>query len=162
MVAKSRTPAAGPRTFTGRSRDELLDDFTMDVGQSEIAALEAIAELRMIEAEQVEDGSMQIVDVDLILRGVEAKIIGLAQRESCFDATAGQPIGEAIGVMIAPVVSALDHGGAAKFAAPNHQRIFQEAALLQVLDERRGSLVGSFAILLQVGGKIAMLVPRFV
>ena len=42
---------------------------------------------------------------------------------------------------------ALHHGRAAEFAAPDHQRIVQHAALLQILDQRRAGLIGVPAIL---------------
>ena len=39
----------------------------------------------------------------------------------------------------------LDHGSAAKLTPPNHQRIFQESALLQVFQERGRRLIRVFA-----------------
>ena len=40
--------------------------------------------------------------------------------------------------------------GAAEFAAPDHQRVVQHAALLQILDQRRRGLVGLLALLRDV------------
>ena len=50
-------------------------------------------------------------------------------------------------------------GGAAEFAAPDHQGIFEKAALLQVLDQRRGRLVGDAAVPLQLAVEVGVVVP---
>src|SRR5213078_1841939 len=73
----------------------------------------------MVEAEQVQDRGVQIADVNAVLRG-----------------------GEGVGMMVAAVVAALHHWRAAELAAPDHQCLVQEAALLEVLDECRAGLVG--------------------
>ena len=54
------------------------DDLAADVGQAEVAALEAVGQPRVVEAEQVQDRGVQVVDVDLVLDGVEAEVVGLA------------------------------------------------------------------------------------
>ena len=51
------------------------------------------------------------------------------------------------------------HRGAAEFAAPDHQRVVQQAALLQVLDQRRGGLVGDVAVLLELAIEVGVVVP---
>ena len=62
----------------------------------------------------------------------------------------------------AVVAAALHHRRAAELAAPDDQRIVEQAALLQVLHQGGAGLVGVLAILLQVLLEIAVLVPRFV
>ena len=52
----------------------------MHVGQPEIAALEAVGQLRVVEAEQVQDGGVEIVDVDSVGGGVDAELNRLAIR----------------------------------------------------------------------------------
>ena len=51
----------------------------MHVRQPEVTALKAIGQLRVIEPEQVQDGGMQVVDMNLILAGVKAKIVRFAE-----------------------------------------------------------------------------------
>lgn len=63
--------------------------------------------------------------------------------------------------MIAAIIAALDHRGAAKFTAPNHESIFEHVALFQIFDERGARLIGLLAILFEIGDEIAVLVPRF-
>ena len=44
----------------------------MHVGQAEIAVLEAIGQLGVVEAEQVQDRGVEVVDVDFVGRRVDA------------------------------------------------------------------------------------------
>ena len=50
----------------------------MHIGQPEVAARVAIGQSLMIEAEQVQDGRLQIVDVDLLLDRLKAELVGRA------------------------------------------------------------------------------------
>ena len=50
----------------------------MDVGQAEVAAGEAVGERLVVEAEQVQDRGLEIVDVDRVLGDVEAEVVGRA------------------------------------------------------------------------------------
>ena len=69
-----------------------------------------------------------------------------AEGDARLDAAAGQPHREGVGMMVAAVVAALDHRRAAELAAPDDERVVEQAALLQVLDERRAGLVGVAAV----------------
>ena len=46
------------------SRENFPHDATVDVGQPEIAALEAVGEPFVVDPQAVQDGGIQIVDVD--------------------------------------------------------------------------------------------------
>src|SRR4051812_43755666 len=48
----------------------------MDVRQPEVAAAEAVREAFVVEAEQVQDGGVQIVDRADVLGGVHADLVG--------------------------------------------------------------------------------------
>ena len=50
----------------------------MHVGQAEVAAGVAEGEAFVVEAEQVQDRGLQVVDVDRVLDDVEAEVVGLA------------------------------------------------------------------------------------
>src|SRR2546426_2602197 len=117
----------------------------------------------MIDAEQVQNGGLEIVDVDCAgsesafvradrvavrIGDVVAVIIGTAISDSRLNAATGQPNTEATGMMIASVIIfgefALRIAGAPEFAAPNHQGIIEHATLLEIFDERGAGLI-SFA-----------------
>ena len=55
-----------------------MHHLAVDVGQAEVAAGVAVGELGVVEAEQVQDRGVQVVDVDLVLDGVVAVVVGLA------------------------------------------------------------------------------------
>jgi hypothetical protein len=51
----------------------------VDIGEAVVAALEAIRQLPVIEAELVQDRRLQIVNVNLILDDVVADLVALAE-----------------------------------------------------------------------------------
>ena len=71
--------------------DDLADNFAFDIGQPEIAALESIGEARVIEAQEMKNGGLQIVYVYTVAGDVKAEFIGFTVCDSGFDATAGKP-----------------------------------------------------------------------
>src|SRR5262245_47501688 len=66
-------------------------------------------------------------------------------------------------MMVAAVVFrrqlALTVDGAAEFAAPHYERVVQQSALLQVLDQRRASPIGVASLSGNLLGKVVVLVP---
>src|SRR3954462_3097654 len=69
-------------------------------------------------------------------------------------------------MMIAAVVGgrecSLRVNGATKFTAPDYERIVQQPALFEVLNERGGRLVGRRALFGDVNGELVVLVPPHV
>ena len=57
---------------------------------------------------------------------------------------------------------ALDHRRAAEFAAPDHERVVEQAALLEVLDERGAGLVGLASLVFDAFDDFAVMIPAFV
>ena len=81
----------GPNGATHESRDDVFNDMTGDVGQAVVTAVVAVGELFVIEPEHVEDGGVEVVDVDLILSDADAAVVGGAVDGATFDAGAGHP-----------------------------------------------------------------------
>ena len=94
---------------------------------------------------------------------VVAEVVGLAVGDARLDAAAGQPDGEAARMMVAAVVvggqRALAVDGAAELAAPDDQRVVEQAALLQVRDQRGGGLVDVAALAGDLRGQVACAGP---
>ena len=88
-------------------RDQLVDDVAFDVGQAEIAAGVAVRELLVVEAHEMQDRGVQVVDVDAVFDGFEAELVGRAVDVSAADAAAGHPHREAVVVVVAAVDFAL-------------------------------------------------------
>ena len=75
-----------------------------DVRQAEVAAAVAIGELGVVDAEQVQHGRVQVVDVHRLLDRLEAEVVGRAVDRSALDAAAGQPHREAERIVVAAVL----------------------------------------------------------
>src|SRR5262245_3827526 len=74
--------------------------------------------------------------MDDAIDGVVADPVGAAVRIAAFDAGAGEPHRVAVDVMVAAqTLARLAHRRAAELAAPDHQRVVEHAAALQVPDE---------------------------
>ena len=144
------------------SGEELLDKLAVDVGEAEVPALEPVGQLGVIKPEEMQQSRVQVMDMHLVLGGVEAEVIRLAQGQAPLHAPARHPHAEAIRMMIPAVIASLDHGGAAEFTAPDDESVLEEAALFQVGDEGGAGLVGVSAVLLQVTDEVSVLVPGLV
>ena len=109
--------------------EDFVDDVALDVGEAEVAAGVAVGEFFVIETEEMEDGGVEVVDVDAVLGGLESEVVGGAVDVAAFDAPACQPHGESVVIVVATVDFAavaswgghFDDGGASEFAAPDDE-----------------------------------------
>ena len=63
----------------------------VDVGQPVVAALEVVGQPFVVDAQEVEDRGLEVVDVDGVLGDVVAEVVGLAVGDAGLDAAAGEP-----------------------------------------------------------------------
>ena len=82
-----RTTPLSPQTRVPNpglpSGEQFADDAGgFDAGELGVEALELERQPLVVEAEQVQDRGVQVVDVDAVLRGVEAELVALAEREA--------------------------------------------------------------------------------
>src|SRR5262245_25427295 len=82
----------------------------------------------------MENRRVNVVQMHLVLDGVKADFIGLAKRTSGLHAAARKEHREAERIVIA-AIAGFAHWRAAELAAPDHERVGQEATSLEVLDE---------------------------
>ena len=146
------------------SGEEVADDAAADVGEAEVAAGVAVGEAFVIEAEEVEDGGVEVVDVDGVHGGAEAEFVGGSVGGAAFGAAAGEPDAEAVGVVVAAFGGRagflqLDGGGAAEFAAEEDEGVVEHPALAEVIDEGGDGLI-DLAGEGGVFGDIVVIVPR--
>ena len=85
------------------SSDQALDNLAADVGQPVVAAVVEIGETLVVEADQVQDRGVQVVDVGLVRRWRSAEFVGRADGHAALDAAAGHPHRETVGVVVATV-----------------------------------------------------------
>src|SRR3954471_3561307 len=111
----------------------------------------------------MQGGGLEVMDVDRVAGDVVAVVVGFAVGEAGLDAAAGHPEGEAAAVVVAAVVvlgeGPLGVDGAAEFASPDDQRLVQQAAVPQVLDEGGGGAVHVAALAADLAGEATVLVP---
>src|SRR5262245_14321249 len=88
-----------------RSRQNLLHDPAVDVGEPVVATAVTIGEPLVIEAHEVQDRRVQVVDVDLALQGMPAKLVGGAVHVPAAHAAAGKPHAETEGMVLAAVAA---------------------------------------------------------
>lgn len=73
------------------SGENVADNASMNIGQSVVTARVTIGQTRMIDAEQVQDCGVEVVDVDTISRHCGSDLVRSAVRDATFDATSRQP-----------------------------------------------------------------------
>ena len=131
----------------------------MHIGQTEIATAVAKRQLFVVEAKQVQQRRMQVVDVHAVLDRLEAEVVRLTVAHAALRAAAGEEHTEAMRVVVA-AVAILAHRRATKLAAPHDQRVIQQAALLQVAQQRRDGLVNVLAQVPRARVVVRVRVPR--
>ena len=103
----------------------------------------------MVEAQEVQNRGVQVVDVDGLLDGRVAELVGGAVDLAALDAAAGEPDRKAPVVVVAAharlAARELDGRRAAELAAADHQRLLEQPALLEVGQQRRDGLVALLA-----------------
>ena len=103
---------------------------------------------------------MQVADVDDVFLGVVAQLVGFTITNAALDAATGHPHREPFYMMVASGSAlSLEHGSASEFPTPDHQCVIQHVALLEILDEGPGGLVGQAAAGVHVLDQPAVVVP---
>ena len=135
----------------------------MHIGQAEVAALEFVGQLLVVDAHAVQDGGVEVVDVDGVFGDVVAEVVGLAVGQAALDPAAGHPHREVAGMVVAAVVvggeGALAVDGATELAAPDDQGVVEHAEAFEILDEGGAGLVGGGAQVADVPRQAAVVVP---
>ena len=124
---------------------EVYDAATL-IGESHVQALEAVVKLQVIEAELMQNGCVQVVDVDRIFNRCPANLVGLSVNLAAANAATRHPQAECIGMVVSPGVlfvaaPVFGQGGPAEFAGADHQGLVQHPALFEVVDQSRDRLV---------------------
>ena len=97
----------------------------VDVGEAAFEAVVVVGEAFVVEAEEVEDGGVEIVDGSDVFFRFPAECVGGAMGVAALDAGAGEPGGEAFGVMVAPASAFLESRHTAELGAPDDQSILK-------------------------------------
>ena len=135
----------------------------MDVGQSEVAALIRVRQSFVVDAQQVQNRGLQIVNVDSIFGDVDAVVVGPPPGHAALNASTSHPHGKTAWVMIAAVVcfrqAALRVDRPTELAAPDNQRVIEHASLLEIPNQAGRRLVGVSALRSDLLRQVAVLIP---
>ena len=108
------------------------------ISQAQFAAGPAINELGVIQTEEVQDGGMEIVVGDDVFDGFMAPLVGFAEGHTTPDTAAGQPEGEARGVVIAAdflaALVVLNDRQTAHLATPMDQGAVEQTVRFEIVD----------------------------
>ena len=119
-----------------------------------------------MDAKLIKDGRVEVADMHGVLDDVVAVVVGFAIFDPPFYTAAGHPHGKTATVVVASVVVlgqlALGVDCAAKFTAPDDERIIKHAALLEVFHQTGGRLIDRLALARDVLGQRPVLVPAAV
>src|SRR5688572_30183863 len=123
-------------------------------------------EFLVIDAELMEDGGLEIVNVHGIVDHVVGEIVRLAVGEARLETAPGEPHGETTRMVVAAVIGrrqlALGVTRTTELAAPNDDGIVQEATLFQISDEGGTRLIGLLAFIPNAVGQAAVMIPALV
>ena len=104
-------------------------------------------EVLVAHPQTVQKGGVEVVDMDLVLRGEVTELVGGTVNEARSYSPSRQPHGEAMRVVVpaSSLPAALGHGGAAEFSPPDDEGIVQQTPLAQVREEGGNALVDGLA-----------------
>src|SRR4051794_10658806 len=117
--------------------ENLVNDVSRNVRQTEIPAAVSIRKALVIYSEQMKHSRVQIVDVTSFFHCPEAEIIGSTVRDSSLHSTTRQQSTKAVNVVIAPITNffeaaVLDHRRPTELATDHQERILEHATSFQI------------------------------
>src|SRR5262245_21342546 len=110
----------------------------VNIREPEVAPLEAVGEPLVVDAEEVQKGRLEVVDVDRVFGHAHPQFVRFAITDAGLHPAASHPEREGVGMMVAAplgaiVQVALQERRTAEFAPPDDERFVQQAAGLEVL-----------------------------
>ena len=111
----------------------------MHVRQAPIGAVVADRQASVIDAEQMQNGRVQIV-AGQRLDGAPAPLVAFSVGHAALDAGAGEPGDRRAAVVIAPL-GALAERMPAELGAEDDQRVLEQASLLEILQQGGDRLI---------------------
>ena len=114
----------------------------------------------MVEAEEVEDRGVEVVDAHPVLDRLEAELVARAMRHAPLHASSRQPHGKGVRVVVAAgLIPLLRDREAAELPPPDNERLVEQPTSVEILQERRDRAVGLGSEAGMVAADVGMAVP---
>ena len=129
-----------PDRVEGALRNNPPYNVPMHIGQAVLTALVAESELRVVNAAEMQNRGLHVVDVNGIGGNVPSEVVRRTIHRTGRHTTPGEEPTVSLAEMIAPRRFggiSLAEWCAAEFARPDHERVREHAPFFQVLDQRR-------------------------
>src|SRR2546422_407686 len=123
------------------SCQHLLNHFSMHIREPALGAVVVKGQSLVIQAEQMEQGRVQVMNRADILDRLVTEFIRGAVAESALYTRPGQPDGETVRIVVAAARALLKGWHAAEFRHPHNERLVQQAAGFHIFDQRRARLI---------------------
>ena len=133
-------------------------DLAVHVGESHVTTTEANREAFVVDAHQMKHRGVEVVDLDRILDGSVAVLVGGTVGSTTGDAASGEPHAESELVVI-PTVGTLAERRTTEFGTPDHKRRIEKAALLEISEQRRDGLIHRPCVVLVTFLQLPVLIP---
>ena len=117
----------------------------VDVGEAHVSRRKAKGAFGVVDAKEVKHGGVEVVDLHFVFDGFVSPFVGRTVGHPGFYAAAGEPSGEAEGVVVAAIPS-LSEGCSAEFTGPDDEGLLENAQFFQVGDESGDWLIDRFTI----------------
>lgn len=148
------------------SAEYVVHDVTGDIGESIVSSGEAPGQAFVIDTKLVQNGGLQVVNVNGLFGDIETEVIGASVYVSSANAASGEPDTERLRMMVASVglLPATDfaHGSATEFAGHDDKCFIEQTALVEVVYEGGHASIGHFTVPAKSSGEVAVMVPRTV
>ena len=123
-----------------------------DPGQVFVQTLVSKSEPLVVDTEEMQKSGLQIAHVNRFSHHVVGKIVRFSMDDAASDAASRHPDAETTGVVISTVglirQLALAINSSAKLSSPDHQSIFEQTPVFQILAETSAGLIDVFALAL--------------
>ena len=148
---------SGPHSAACSGQD-LVNDPTGNIGQTVFSSVVEERQGLVIQAQQMQDGGVDVVDMNAILYGPQSNGIRGAVSHASTHTSAGEPQCVAPRIVVA-AGSLFAHRHPSKFTTPNDECVLEQAPLFQVAQQGGDGLVGSPTVTSVVLGYILVRIP---
>lgn len=106
-----------------------MNHLAVHIGQADISSLVRMDQPLVIDSQEVQDGRIEIMNVDRIASDVVGEVVGFTMHMPLFDPATCEEHAEAARVMVAAIVllgePTLTVDGPAELSTPDHQRVIE-------------------------------------